>query len=586
MRTDLTPNLAFLFGISRPYRATALVVIGLCVLASAFDGFSIGMLVPLIGDLQQMTETVPAPFRWVHSWTGCVPQGRWAYALIGFVVAAVALKNLFIALSIRWGHWLSSRLVADVRIAAVRRVLFAGVALHDRSSPGDLLDQVLGNTQWLEAFLRVAVEFIANALTLAVLVGLLFVLSWPLALLALGFGGAFLLYGLGHVKSLAGLGAAVAAAEGRALRALHESLGGIRLIKSYSRERRHVHELEQLLDTARGALFRRNFKVFSIHPITDVAATGALAALLFAALALDGGDTRTLLARLLPFLFVLLRIVPLLKILNSQKAELISRWPYLSLVRRLLQAREERPVPDGDKPFRGLKREIRLDGVTFAYPSRLRPALTHVRLSIPAGKTTAIIGESGSGKSTLAHLLLRLYDPQEGDIRLDGEPLRNFRLATYHRRIGSVSQDTYLFNQTVRFNIAYGAKIPPTHKSLIEAAKQAQAHDFILALPEGYDTVIGDRGVHLSGGQRQRLALARAILLDPEILILDEATSALDPQTEHDLQAALRTFGSGRTVIVIAHRPATIANADQVVVLRNGRVAEVRVPTPLSLLCP
>ena len=195
------------------------------------------------------------------------------------------------------------------------------------------------------------------------------------------------------------------------------------------------------------------------------------------------------------------------------------------------------------------------------------------------GKTTAIVGESGSGKSTLVHLLLRLYDPQQGWITLDGEPLSSFRLDSYHRRVGVVSQDTFLFNETVRFNLGYAADVPPTDAQLVEAARRAFAHDFIMELPAGYETVIGDRGVQLSGGQRQRLALARAILTNPEVLILDEGTSALDAQTERGIQEALREFGSGRTVIVIAHRPSTIEGADQVVVLKEGRITEMRAPT-------
>jgi subfamily B ATP-binding cassette protein MsbA len=582
MRTKLSWGIAFLIGVSRSYRTAILFVILFCFLATSFDGISIGMLVPLIRDLQKVEGVAtPSIFAWADGWVGRVPENWRAYALVGFVLGAIVLKNAFFALSFRLGHWLSSRLVADLRAAAVRGLLRAGVEFHDRSSPADLLMKALHHTSALETFIRTFVELAANSLTLVVLVGVLFVLSWPLALLAIALGAMFLLFSLWHARGMARVGEEVAAAESAVASSLHESLGCIRLIKSYSREPKHLEELEQGIERVRRAIFRRNFKVFSIHPITDVAASAGLAALLLAALALSGWDSRLMLARTLPFMFVLLRIVPLLKILNCQKAEVFSLWPYLELVGRLLRDQHE-SIPDGHKQFRGLRHEVCLEGVTFGYRSRSQLALDRVNFRIPAGKTTAIVGESGSGKSTLVNLLLRLYDPQQGRITLDGEPLTAIRLESYHRRVSVVSQDTFLFNETVRFNIGYAADDVPTETQMVEAAKRALAHDFIMEMPAGYDTVIGDRGVQLSGGQRQRLALARAILTNPEVLILDEATSALDAQTERGIQEALREFGPGRTVIVIAHRPSTIEGADQVVVLKEGRVVEVHSPTALS----
>ena len=337
MRTNLSAGIVFLRGISRPYRAAILFVILLCVFASCFDGISIGMLVPLIRDLQKVDgAATPSVFAWTEGWVRLMPEDRRILMVVGFVVGAVLVKNAFYALSFRVAHWLSSRLVADMRAAAVRRVLGAGVEFHDRSSPADLLVKALNHTSAFEAFVRTFVELAANSLTLAVLVAVLFVLSWPLALLAVALGTVFLLFSLWHVRGMARVGEEVAAAESAVHRALHEALGGIRLIKSCSKEPRHLKELEQGIERARTALFQRNFKVFSIHPITDVAATFGLGVLFVASLALNGWDTRLMLARTLPFMFVLLRIVPLLKILNSQKAEVFSLWPYLTLVERLL----------------------------------------------------------------------------------------------------------------------------------------------------------------------------------------------------------------------------------------------------------
>jgi ABC-type multidrug transport system fused ATPase/permease subunit len=249
--------------------------------------------------------------------------------------------------------------------------------------------------------------------------------------------------------------------------------------------------------------------------------------------------------------------------------------PYVDYVYELLRVDDKPFIADGRQIFSGLQREIEFRGVTFVYHGAPKIVLRGVSFSIPAGKTTAIIGESGAGKSTIANLLLRFYDPQHGAILLDGEPLPDFKLESYHRKIGVVSQDTFLFSNTVKFNIAFSAIATPADEQIIAAAKKAGAHEFIMELPNGYDTFVGDRGVKLSGGQRQRISIARAILRDPEILILDEATSALDAKTERRIHQAILELSQGRTVIIIAHRLSTIKNADQIIVLKNGQVAEI-----------
>ncbi|MGH7450211.1 MAG: ABC transporter ATP-binding protein, partial [bacterium] len=292
-------------------------------------------------------------------------------------------------------------------------------------------------------------------------------------------------------------------------------------------------------------------------------------------------NTQLMLTQLLPFIYILLRIVPLTKIINAQKAEVLSKRPYVELVYNLLRDDDKPFIPNGHQIFSGLAREIQFRAVSFVYNGTRKPVLHEVNFSIPAGKTTAIVGESGAGKSTIANLLLRFYDPQQGGILLDGEPLPNFKLETYHRKIGVVSQDTFLFSNTVKFNIAFSVEGTPSEEQIIAAAKKAGAHDFIMELPNGYDTFVGDRGMKLSGGQRQRISIARAILRDPEILILDEATSALDTKTERRIHQAILELSHGRTVIIIAHRLSTIKNADQIVVLKHGQVAEIGHPEDL-----
>jgi ATP-binding cassette subfamily B protein len=217
--------------------------------------------------------------------------------------------------------------------------------------------------------------------------------------------------------------------------------------------------------------------------------------------------------------------------------------------------------------------DVSFENVHFRYEQEGRPLLNGVSLEAKAGETVAIVGPSGSGKTTLMALLMRFYDPQTGTIRIDGRDLRTIRQSSLRRNMSVVLQDPMLFNDTVRANIAYGRPEAAREESE-DAARAAYAHDFVLSLPEGYDTVVGERGALLSVGERQRITIARALLRDPRILILDEATSALDAESEEAVQAALDTLMKGRTTFVIAHRLSTVVNADQIVVLRDGLIIE------------
>jgi ATP-binding cassette subfamily B protein len=216
--------------------------------------------------------------------------------------------------------------------------------------------------------------------------------------------------------------------------------------------------------------------------------------------------------------------------------------------------------------------DVLLDDVRFGYDPE-RPILKGVTIRVPAGQTVAIVGSSGSGKSTIGRLLFRFYDVGGGRLTIDGQDVRDVTLESLHAQIGVVPQDTVLFNDTIRYNIAYG-KDDATEEEVVAAAKAARVHDFIMRLPMGYDTTVGERGLKLSGGEKQRVGIARTLLKNPPILMLDEATSALDTETEMEIQAELKAMGVGRTVITIAHRLSTIQDADRIVVLEDGHVVE------------
>ena len=270
---------------------------------------------------------------------------------------------------------------------------------------------------------------------------------------------------------------------------------------------------------------------------------------------------------------MLYRLQPSVRKLDSDRVNLVGLLASVEDVISLLEIPEQQYIRSGNIHCHGLKRSLTFKSVGFRYNPEDKPALNDISFSIPKGKTTAIVGPSGAGKSTLIGLICRFYDVTEGEIYVDDYPLRDLDLASFRSHIAIVSQDVYVFNTTVRENIAYG-RLDATDAEIINAAKQANADEFIRKLPEGYDTILGDRGIRLSGGQRQRIALARAIVRDPQIFILDEATNALDSVSENLIQEAINTFGQNRTVIIIAHRLSTIEQADKILVLQEGRVVE------------
>lgn len=274
------------------------------------------------------------------------------------------------------------------------------------------------------------------------------------------------------------------------------------------------------------------------------------------------------------YLLTLFRMLPSIGKLNGLRSKFANSVPSIQLVEAFLRQDNKPIMAQGTQIYQPLTRNIQFENIWFKYPTSRDWILRGVSLNLPKGTTLALVGSSGAGKSTLADLLPRFYDCLEGRILIDGQDLKSFDLPSLRQAMGIVSQETFLFNATVYDNIAYGCD-GVTFNDVVSAAQRANAYEFIEQLPQGFDTPIGDRGVMLSGGQRQRLAIARALLRDPDILILDEATSALDTVSERLVQKALDELSRDRTVLVIAHRLSTIKNADQIAVFDQGEVVEV-----------
>ena len=347
-----------------------------------------------------------------------------------------------------------------------------------------------------------------------------------------------------------------------------EGVEGMRVIRAFGREQYEQERFERCSNRARRAFLRMHFLEEAVHPIHDFLAAALLLLIVFAT-ARSGADV----SGLLVFAFVLYRLQPRVKEFDASRLRLIALSPSVEEVRGLIGPAGKQYLTAGATVHQRLDRGIVFDRVSFSYDKADDPALTNASFTIPAGRTTALVGLSGGGKSTIIKLILRFEDPTDGTILLDGRPLPEFDLASWRSQLALVSQDVYLFNATVRENIAYG-RLDAAQDEIVEAARKADAHDFIERLPAKYETVLGPRGVRLSGGQQQRISLARAIIRNPRVLILDEATNALDSISEQWIQDTLDKLREHRTVIMIAHRLSTIERADQIIVLDAGRVVE------------
>ncbi|MEQ8833585.1 MAG: ABC transporter ATP-binding protein [Miltoncostaeaceae bacterium] len=500
-------------------------------------------------------------------------EGRWGQLLILAVANAVA----WIAESAsEWGYQLLWRNLAqtvehEARMDAYRHVQDLDLAYFEDQSTGGLMSVLNDDVNQLERFLDVGANAIILTVTNVVVVGLVFVVASPwLALLAflpipVIVYGSFL-----YQRRLEPRYRDMRESVGRLSGTLANNLGGIATIKAFTAEEREAGRVEAdslvYRETNRRAIMLSSAFVPLIR--MAILAGFTMTLLVGGAMVIDG----TLAVGFFSVLvFMTQRLLwPLTRL--GETFDLYQRA--MASTRRILDllAVERTIAPGGRSLAAPVAGEVRFEDVHFSYGAGA-PVLRGLDLAVPAGETHAVVGVTGAGKSTLVKLLLRLYEPTGGRIALDGIDVRDLDFGSLRGAIGMVSQDVFLFADTVRENIAYGK--PGADAAEVErAARLAEAHDFVSALPQGYETIVGERGQKLSGGQRQRLSLARAIVRDPAVLVLDEATSAVDNETEAAIQRSLAAVSKGRTTLVIAHRLSTVRSAHRIHVLEAGRVAE------------
>lgn len=468
--------------------------------------------------------------------------------------------------------WVGSRLVMDLRAAMFDKLLTLPTRYFDQHPSGQLIAHLAFNvTQVTQAATSSLTTLVRDSVTVLGLLGYLVWLNWQLTLIV--FALAPLTLWVVRIAStrLRGLSRKAQQNIGDLTQVIDEAVGGHRVVKLYGGEDyeqgrfRHAANLSRLFEMKRVAANA------VYEPAIQFIAAIALSIIVYIAAGQASANTTTVGGFVSFFMAMMLLFAPL-KRLTAVNDQLQRGLAASETIFALLDEEAERDT--GSRILDRVEGQLSFRDVTLSYPGKATPALDAINLEIAPGETVALVGASGSGKTTLANLVPRFYDPDTGRIELDGVDLRELRLQNLRSRIALVSQDVVLFNDTLAHNIAYGSKRDATTDAIRAACVAAHAWDFIQALPEGLDTLIGENGMRLSGGQRQRIAIARAILKNAPILILDEATSALDNESERHVQAALETLMQHRTTLVIAHRLSTIEHADRIVVLEGGRIVE------------
>jgi subfamily B ATP-binding cassette protein MsbA len=563
-----------------------------------FSAFSITVVMPFINVLFQSGEASPA----VHSTPTAPasspvpvhlpslrqrleqelngyffrkPRQEALLLLCGILAGGFFLKNLFRVGQAYFMAPVEQGVIRDLRNELFRHYQRLSLSYFHGERAGQLISRVIYDVTVINASITAAINSVfRDPLQIVIYLGVMIFLSWKMTLLVLV---VFPLVGyamteIGNRLKRDSLRMQERVADLASV--LQETIYGIRVVRAFGGEEREIQRFErENQDFFRTVV--RMARIRNLGPcVTEyLGVIVGVLVLYVGGREVLGNSTSLSPGGFVLFLGALFSMMQPLKLLgqvhNSLKEGMVAAQRVFSIL--------DTPIQVADHPqaveVRDLQRSIRFVDVSFCYEPGI-PVLQEINLEVRKGERLAIVGPSGGGKSTLVDLLIRFYDPTSGHIEIDGIDLRRIRLDSLRRLMGVVTQETILFNDTVRNNIAYGLDGSVSDEEVIEAAKAANAHDFILQMPQGYDTVIGDRGTKLSGGERQRIAIARAILRNPPILIFDEATSALDTESEVLVQQAIDRLLQGRTSFVIAHRLSTVKNADRIVVLSGGRIVQ------------
>lgn len=557
----------FVKGYGRVHIAVSICVLTIAV--SLLEGLNLGLLIPVLETLNSSNSEgghwVSRAFASVFDALG-IPFTLGPILLtLGTFVLAISILKYFRMILV---GSLSKNFLVWLRLKYMWAALQSDMSYFHSQKLGVLTDTLKTQTERASSGVSRALELVANfvmAITYLVLAFLMAPLLSLVALVTLLLVSLAMQHYIGKTKAMAAT--LVKRDNDLQVEAL-ETLGGIHIVKTFLLE--HLrwasfnHHAEEVGETGY-QIYKYSTKMVVLQEFLQFVLIGAI--VYIGVSFLDVG-----IAVIVALLFTLYRLGPKVATLNNQRQALIVSLAAAHFVQGQIDTMASSKIISGNRPFTNLQHALELKDVNFSYNGSTE-VLRDTSFPVERGKFIAIVGTSGAGKSTLMDLILRLYDPDKGQVLVDGVDLRELDLASWRKSIGIVSQDTYLFNDTVANNIALW-RPEATVDRVIEAAKQAYAHDFIQGLPQGYETSVGDRGWNMSGGQRQRIAMARAIVMKPQILLLDEATSSLDSESEQMIHESMKELRATCTMVVVAHRISTIQDADKIVVVSDGKIVE------------
>jgi subfamily B ATP-binding cassette protein MsbA len=554
------------------------------VIAAALDVFSFTLLPLFLNALFGAQKLIPAASpgwitsaheRMVGAFLDPADRLGSVETMMIAIIAIVALKNVFVWLAGQFGASLQENVTRDLRDGVFQHIQRLPLGWFQRTKTGQIISRVLSDTEQTKALIT---ELVTRTLqNLAQIVGTIVILlsySVRLTFVALVIAPLLTLALQPVLRKLRKGHRRLRGDYGEITSVLQEAVSGVRLVKSFRGEAYEDSRFTAASHRYSSGMVRITRIASLSQPMTELIGVSVAMMILWigAREVLLGGPSAMDSATLITFMIMVMRLLPPLKQLSQAPTTAQQSLASAERLFEVLDLPTEQQLDGGTRTVMELRDSIAFERVSFSYGEE--PVLRDVSFVARRGEVVALVGASGAGKSTLVDLIPRFYEPTSGVIRLDGVDTREITLASLRGLTGIVSQDTVLFNDTVRSNIAYGALGRFTDEQVAAAARAANAHGFIAELPQGYDTVLGERGTRLSGGQRQRLAIARALLTDPPILVLDEATSALDTESERLVQEAIDRLLTGRTVFVIAHRLSTVVHADQILVLDRGEIVE------------
>ncbi len=572
-----------------PYKYHLLLNVFFNVLAALLTLFSFALIIPILELLFGLNNTHYVYMAWGSAGVKEVVVNNFYYTVQGIIErhgASTALAAIAAALvvmtALKTGSaYLSEYFLAPIRTGVVRdlrnkiyrKIVSLPIGFFSNERKGDVMARMSGDVTEVENSVMSSLNMIfKNPIMIIVCLTMMIVVSWKLTifvLVLLPVAGLI----MGQVgKRLKRVNLEAQNQWGTLLSNIEETIGGLRIVKAFNAENKVIRRFEKENERFRDLSMRMQRRYELAHPMSEFLGTATIAIVLwFGGTLILGGNASITAPSFIYYMVIFYSIINPAKDFSKAGYAIQRGMASIERIDKILDAHNDIQDPDEPVEIQTIKQGIEYRDVRFRYEEKW--VIDGVSLSIPAGKTVALVGESGSGKTTIADLLPRFWDVQEGAVMIDGIDIRQFRVADLRALMGNVNQESILFNDSFYNNITFGVE-NATRQQVEEAARIANAYDFIMASENGFDTNIGDRGSKLSGGQRQRVSIARAILKNPPILILDEATSALDTQSEHLVQEALDNLMKGRTTLVIAHRLSTIRNADMIVVMQDGHVVE------------